>query len=116
MSLYEKFKYAKSNKEAIFLKQYFNIDVSWDRILKFLYDQSLKDNLKLIEKDRNLENGVDVFGNVLLQRPLWMAPQTGLVWQQNQFPEIKEFLKKFSIYDEYIYNLFNNIRTNHHQQ
>jgi len=97
MSLYEKFKYAKSNKEAIFLKQYFNIDVSWDRILKFLYDQSLKDNLKLIEKDRNLDNGVDVFGNVLLQRPLWMAPQTGLVWQQNQFPEIKEFLKKLNL-------------------
>lgn len=97
MNLKKQFEIAKINKEAIFLKNYFKFEVSWDRILQFLYNQSINENLQLIEKDRDLARGVDVFGNVLLQRPLWMAPQTGLVWGKGDFPEIKEFLKKLNL-------------------
>jgi hypothetical protein len=96
MSLVEDFKIAKKEKRAIFLKKYFPTEINWERILWFLYNQSLIDNIKLIEKDRDLASGVDVFGNVLLQRPLWMAPQTGMVWDENNFPEIKLFLEKLN--------------------
>ena len=92
----EDFKKAKMDGFALFYKHYFKADISWERILNFLYKQSLKDNLDLIKKDRNLETGVDVFGNVLLQRPLWLAPQTGKVWEENDFPEIKTFLNKLN--------------------
>ena len=97
MSLVEDFKIAKKEKRAIFLKKYFPTEINWERILWFLYNQSLIDNIKLIEKDRDLASGVDVFGNVLLQRPLWMAPQTGMVWDENNFPEIKLFLEKLNL-------------------
>lgn len=97
MTLLKEFKKSKEDKKAIFIKNYFKLDISWDRILLFLYRQSLNDNLKLIEKDRDLATGVDVFGNVLLQRPLWMAPQTGLVWGEEDFPEIKLFLEKLNL-------------------
>ena len=65
MSLVEDFKIAKKEKRAIFLKKYFPTEINWERILWFLYNQSLIDNIKLIEKDRDLASGVDVFGNVL---------------------------------------------------
>jgi hypothetical protein len=97
MGLLEDYNNAKKNNTAVFIKNYFPIDVSWERILLFLYNESIKENQDLIEKDRNLDRGVDVFGNVLIQRPLWMAPQTGMVWDENSFPEIKNFLKQINL-------------------
>ncbi len=70
MGLLEDYNNAKKNNTAVFVKNYFPIDVSWERILLFLYNESIKENQDLIEKDRNLDRGVDVFGNVLIQRPL----------------------------------------------
>lgn len=96
MNILKNFQEAKKNNKALFIKNYYPIDISWDKILLFLYDQSLEDNQKLIEKDRDLEKNVDVFGNVLLQRPLWLAPQTGMVWDNKNFSEIKSFLIKLN--------------------
>jgi len=94
MDLLSKFKEAALKEEAVLIKDYFKTNFTWQDVLDFIYDQTCQNNKELELKSINPETGVDVFGNILTQRLLWMAPQTGLVWEH--FSEIKDFLTKIN--------------------
>jgi len=94
MDLLLKFKEAAIEEEAVFIKDYFKTNFTWQNVLDFVYDQTCLKNIPLELKSRDNESGVDVFGNILAQRPFWLAPQTGLVWER--FPELKDFLIKIN--------------------
>jgi hypothetical protein len=94
MDLLSKFKKAAIEEEAVLIKDYFKTNFTWQNVLDFVYDQTCRKNIDLEIKSRDSEAGVDVFGNVLAQRPFWIAPQTGLVWEY--FTELKDFLIKIN--------------------
>ncbi len=99
MELLSKFKEAAVADEAVIIKNYFKTNFTWQDVLEFIYDQTCGKNIDLEEKKRDRHSGVDVFGNILTQHPFWLAPQTGLVWEE--FPEIKDFLKKINLESGY---------------
>ena len=88
-----KFEEAINNSSALLLKKYFLTSINWQDVLNFLYEQSLIKNVKLEEK-KDPKALVDVFGNILIMQPLWLAPQTGKVWEN--FAEVKDFLIKLN--------------------
>lgn len=94
MTLLEQLRFAKINKKAFMVKEYFPTSINWWDALNFIYQQTQEDNDELKEQKRDRHRDVDVFGNVLTQHPFWLAPQTGLVW--NHFKEIKNFLIKIN--------------------
>lgn len=93
MSLLTNFDEAINNSSAILFKNYFTTSINWQNILDFVYKQSLIKNEEL-DKKKNPDSRLDVFGNVLALQPLWLAPQTGNVW--NDFPDIKDFIIKIN--------------------
>lgn len=95
MDLIEQFNQAKDNKHAIFVKNYFDIDISWQSILDFVYEQSCVDNEESLELEKAKKHrGTAVHGNLTVTAPLWITPQTGKIWEG--FPSIKEFMYKLN--------------------
>ena len=105
MNILSRFKQAAVEEEAVFIENYFKTTFTWQNALDFIYKQTIDRNLDLEEKVRNQDDSVHVNGNVLTQYPLWLAPQTGLVWEE--FPEIKDFLHKINLESEYDYDFLN---------
>ena len=89
----KEFDKAINSSSAILLKKYFPTSITWQNILDFVYNQSLIKNEEL-EKKKNPDSMIDVFGNILTLQPFWLAPQTGNVWKD--FPEIKDFIIKIN--------------------
>lgn len=86
---------AKKNKHAVILKDYFKIKTDWQEILNYVYEQSSVDNDESHEKEKEARHiGSRFYGNLLVIDPLWIAPQTGEIWQG--IPELKDFLVKIN--------------------
>jgi hypothetical protein len=94
MNLLLEFKKAAINEEAVLIKDYFKTEFTWQNVLDFVYDQTKINNPDLESKNKEQGPGVDTYGNILAQKPMWLAPQTGLVWEH--FPEMKDFLVKIN--------------------
>jgi hypothetical protein len=94
MNLLSEFKEAAKKDEAVLVKDYFKTTFTWQNVLDFIYNQTKINNADLQAKSRDPDAGVDTWGNILAQRPMWLAPQTGLVWEH--FTEIKDFLVKIN--------------------
>lgn len=99
MNLYENIKDMRAKESALVIKDYFNIDLSWDRILSFLYNQSLV--VKKVdsyeahkEREAAIKQGAQLYGDIHMYPPLWIKCQTGDIW--SDFPEIKDFMKKLN--------------------
>lgn len=95
MNLFESFKEAKQNKNAIIIKNYFDINMPWESILNFIYNQACIDNEKTLEEEKAKKHaGTVVSGNLTVTAPLWITPQTGKVWED--FPILKDFIYKLN--------------------
>jgi hypothetical protein len=105
MNILSRFKEAAVEEEAVFIENYFKTTFTWQNALDFIYKQTIDRNLDLEEKVRNQDDTVHVNGNILIQHPFWLAPQTGLVWEE--FPEIKDFLHKINLESEYDHDFSN---------
>lgn len=89
------FKEAKKNKHAVHLKDYFKINTNWQEILDYVYKQSSVDNDHKLEKEKSSRHsGASFFGNLMVLPPLWIAPQTGKVW--DGLTDLKDFLYKIN--------------------
>jgi len=99
MNLHEEIEKARNDQSAIVLKDYFKIDISWDRILNFLYEQSLHPT-KIIsfeahqERENAIKNGAIIFGDIHMYPPLWIKSQSGKMW--DMLPELKDFIEKLN--------------------
>lgn len=94
MNLLSEFKEAAINDEAVLIENYFKTNFTWQDALNFVYDQTKINNPDLETKIKAAGPGIDTYGNILAQKPMWLAPQTGLVWKH--FPEMKDFLFKIN--------------------
>jgi hypothetical protein len=105
MDILSVFKEAATEEEAVLIENYFKTKFTWQNALDFIYKQTINRNLDLEEKVRKQDDTVHVNGNILIQHPFWLAPQTGLVWEE--FPEIKDFLHKINSESGYDYDFSN---------
>lgn len=112
MDIVKEFKKAKKNNGAAFIKNYFPVDISWQRILNVVYKEALIESKELQEQKKNDGPSVQVIGNLLVQKPLWIAIQNNNLW--NDFSEIKSLIYKMNK-DFGIDSEFENCRFYHDQ-
>ena len=79
----DQFKKAKETRSVIHFKNFQSPEISWDDILKFVFEEASLTN-KELEKRANPESNLWALGNIQIQDKLWLAPQTS-----NLFSKIK---------------------------
>jgi hypothetical protein len=87
----EQFKKAKINKEVLYFKNFQPTKITWDEVLKFIFDETKISNPNL-KKKININNELDVLGNVQIQNKFWLAPQTNNLF--SRFDGVTELLFK----------------------
>ena len=90
--MFELIKEAKKHSQAIVFKNYQKPNISWEDMMKFIYDESVLSNPSLRDKVKQLNNldVLDFIGNIQMQNKFWLAPQTNNLFEK--FKGISELL------------------------
>ena len=90
--MFELIKEAKKNSQAIVFENYQKPNISWEDMMKFIYDESVLSNPSLRDKVKQLNNldVLDFIGNIQMQNKFWLAPQTNNLFEK--FKGISELL------------------------
>ena len=93
MNLFNEFLKIKKENSALFIKNYFPTEISWQMILDFVYKQASIDNIDHLEEEKEKQHsGTKAYGNLTVTEPLWITPQTGKIWED--FIDLKKFIYK----------------------
>jgi len=92
----DQIKEAKANSYGLVFKDYMKPNISWDDVLLFVYKESVKDNLNLLQKVQRVANpaSIDCIGNVQIQNKFWLAPQSRNIFED--FNGVGELLYKLN--------------------
>lgn len=97
MNLYAEMQKIKIDQSAFVLKKYFQSDISWNDVLRFLYkNASAISKISSAERENRSnarKNGADVYGDIYIYPPLWIKSQTGKVWD---IPQLKDYIYKLN--------------------
>ena len=97
---------AKVDLQPVYIKKYFELDISWERIVNYLYKESIKED-NIDQKNRlSGKSGTSVVGNVIVQNPLWIQFDSSFTKVWETFPEFKDFLIKFNENCSYLLDNF----------
>jgi hypothetical protein len=90
-----KIKQAKANNQALVFEKYQIPEITWEDMMKFIYDESVLSNPYLRDKAKQVNNpdALDFIGNIQIQNKFWLAPQTNNLFE------------KFNGMAELLYNL-----------
>jgi len=86
-----KFKEAKENKSVLHFKNFQEPQISWEDVLKFIFEEAEIQNPDLQSKS-NLYYRMWDLGNIQIQNKLWLAPQTKNIF--SKFNGVSELLYK----------------------
>jgi quercetin dioxygenase-like cupin family protein len=87
---------AKNNKHGLVFERYQVPEITWEDIIKFIYQESVINNPNLrskVQKTNNLDF-LDYIGNVQIQNKFWLAPQTNNLFEK--FKGVSELLYKLN--------------------
>lgn len=93
----ELFKKSKKDLLPVYIKKYFDIDISWEKMLDYLYFESNKEENKGLSYRNNPAQGSMLIGNAVIQHPLWIQFDAALTKIWDFFPEFNNFLNKLNL-------------------
>jgi hypothetical protein len=90
--MFELIKEAKKHSQAILFEKYQIPEITWEDIMKFVYEESVLSNPNLRNKVKQVNNldVLDFIGNIQIQNKFWLAPQTNNLFEK--FKGISELL------------------------